>query len=62
MSRRAALATGAGLCAGFAGRVSTGATSPDSVGSELVENDDTDRIFENPESQRVEDSITGRFG
>jgi len=27
-----------------------------------VEFDDTDKIFENPESQRVEDYITGKFG
>jgi phosphate transport system ATP-binding protein len=32
------------------------------TGGELVEYDDTDRIFENPESQRVEDYITGKFG
>ena len=32
------------------------------TGGELVEVDDTDRIFENPESQRVEDYITGKFG
>jgi len=32
------------------------------TGGELVEFDDTDEIFENPESQRVEDYITGKFG
>jgi phosphate transport system ATP-binding protein len=32
------------------------------TGGELVEFDDTQRIFENPESQRVEDYITGKFG
>jgi phosphate transport system ATP-binding protein len=32
------------------------------TGGELVEVDDTDKIFENPESQRVEDYITGKFG
>ncbi|MFB6083431.1 MAG: phosphate ABC transporter ATP-binding protein PstB [Halorientalis sp.] len=32
------------------------------TGGELVEYDDTDKIFENPESQRVEDYITGKFG
>ena len=32
------------------------------TGGELVEYGDTDRIFENPESQRVEDYITGKFG
>ena len=32
------------------------------TGGELVEFDDTDRIFENPQSQRVEDYITGKFG
>jgi len=32
------------------------------TGGELVEFDDTDTIFENPESQRVEDYITGKFG
>ena len=32
------------------------------TGGELVEFDDTDQIFENPESQRVEDYITGKFG
>ena len=32
------------------------------TGGELVEEDDTDKIFENPESQRVEDYITGKFG
>jgi phosphate transport system ATP-binding protein len=32
------------------------------TGGELVEYDDTDRIFENPQSQRVEDYITGKFG
>lgn len=32
------------------------------TGGELVEYGDTDHIFENPESQRVEDYITGKFG
>ncbi|MFC6718721.1 phosphate ABC transporter ATP-binding protein PstB [Halovalidus salilacus] len=32
------------------------------TGGELVEYDDTDKIFENPEHQRVEDYITGKFG
>ncbi|MFT4921823.1 MAG: phosphate transport system ATP-binding protein [Haloarculaceae archaeon] len=32
------------------------------TGGELVEYGDTDRIFENPESERVEDYITGKFG
>ncbi len=32
------------------------------TGGELVEFNDTDKIFENPESQRVEDYITGKFG
>ncbi|WP_248897790.1 phosphate ABC transporter ATP-binding protein PstB [Haloplanus halobius] len=32
------------------------------TGGELVEYGDTDRIFENPRSQRVEDYITGKFG
>ncbi|WP_436911848.1 phosphate ABC transporter ATP-binding protein PstB [Halosimplex marinum] len=32
------------------------------TGGELVEYDDTETIFENPESQRVEDYITGKFG
>ncbi|WP_247010000.1 phosphate ABC transporter ATP-binding protein PstB [Halorientalis litorea] len=32
------------------------------TGGELVEFGDTDKIFENPESQRVEDYITGKFG
>jgi phosphate transport system ATP-binding protein len=32
------------------------------TGGELVEYGDTDRIFENPDSQRVEDYITGKFG
>ena len=32
------------------------------TGGELVEYDATDEIFENPESQRVEDYITGKFG
>ncbi|PSP82590.1 phosphate ABC transporter ATP-binding protein [Halobacteriales archaeon QS_6_64_34] len=32
------------------------------TGGELVEFDDTGTIFENPESQRVEDYITGKFG
>ncbi len=32
------------------------------TGGELVEFDATDAIFENPESDRVEDYITGKFG
>jgi phosphate transport system ATP-binding protein len=32
------------------------------TGGELVEFDDTQRIFENPANQRVEDYITGKFG
>jgi len=32
------------------------------TGGELVEYDETDRIFENPRSQRVEDYVTGKFG
>ena len=32
------------------------------TGGELVEFDDTDKIFENPDSDRVEDYITGKFG
>ena len=32
------------------------------TGGELVEFDDTQKIFENPESQRVENYITGKFG
>ncbi|WP_152042825.1 phosphate ABC transporter ATP-binding protein PstB [Salinigranum salinum] len=32
------------------------------TGGELVEFDDTQKIFENPASQRVEDYITGKFG
>jgi phosphate transport system ATP-binding protein len=32
------------------------------TGGELVEYDDTETIFENPEHQRVEDYITGKFG
>jgi len=32
------------------------------TGGELVEYGDTDEIFENPESQRVEDYVTGKFG
>ncbi|WP_222918183.1 phosphate ABC transporter ATP-binding protein PstB [Natrinema sp. SYSU A 869] len=32
------------------------------TGGELVEFDDTGKIFENPESQRVEDYVTGKFG
>ena len=32
------------------------------TGGELVEFDDTAKIFENPEDQRVEDYITGKFG
>jgi phosphate transport system ATP-binding protein len=32
------------------------------TGGELVEFGNTDQIFENPDSQRVEDYITGKFG
>ena len=32
------------------------------TGGELVEYGETDQIFENPKSQRVEDYITGKFG
>jgi phosphate transport system ATP-binding protein len=32
------------------------------TGGELVEYDETDKVFQNPESQRVEDYITGKFG
>jgi phosphate transport system ATP-binding protein len=32
------------------------------TGGELVEFDDTQKIFENPDHQRVEDYITGKFG
>jgi phosphate transport system ATP-binding protein len=32
------------------------------TGGQLVEYGDTNEIFENPESQRVEDYITGKFG
>jgi phosphate transport system ATP-binding protein len=32
------------------------------TGGELVEYDDTEKIFENPESRRVEDYISGKFG
>nr|WP_310732450.1 phosphate ABC transporter ATP-binding protein PstB [Halostella litorea] len=32
------------------------------TGGELVEFDDTNTVFENPEHQRVEDYITGKFG
>jgi phosphate transport system ATP-binding protein len=32
------------------------------TGGELVEYDDTEKIFNDPESQRVEDYITGKFG
>jgi len=32
------------------------------TGGELVEFDDTQKIFENPSDQRVEDYITGKFG
>ncbi len=32
------------------------------TGGELVEFDDTNEIFENPDHQRVEDYITGKFG
>jgi len=32
------------------------------TGGQLVEYDDTETIFEDPESQRVEDYVTGKFG
>ncbi|GAA0245098.1 phosphate ABC transporter ATP-binding protein PstB [Haladaptatus pallidirubidus] len=32
------------------------------TGGELVEYDETGKIFENPESQRVEDYVSGKFG
>ena len=32
------------------------------TGGQLVEFGDTDKIFENPDNQRVEDYITGKFG
>jgi len=32
------------------------------TGGELVEFDDTSKVFENPDHQRVEDYITGKFG
>ena len=32
------------------------------TGGELVEFDDTQSVFQNPESERVEDYITGKFG
>lgn len=32
------------------------------TGGRLVEYDDTDRLFENPESERVEEYISGKFG
>ncbi len=32
------------------------------TGGELVEYDDTEKIFENPDDDRVEDYITGKFG
>jgi len=32
------------------------------TGGELVEYGDTDQVFENPQSERVEDYITGKFG
>jgi ABC-type phosphate transport system ATPase subunit len=32
------------------------------AGGELVEFDDTDAVFQNPENDRVEDYITGKFG
>ena len=32
------------------------------TGGELVEYDETEKIFENPESQRVEDYVAGKFG
>lgn len=44
-----------------AGRISD-QTAVFLTGGELVEYDNTNKIFENPESQRVEDYITGKFG
>jgi phosphate transport system ATP-binding protein len=44
-----------------AARIS-GKTAVFLTGGELVEFDDTQKIFENPESERVEDYITGKFG
>ena len=32
------------------------------TGGELAEYDETERIFEDPQSQRVEDYVTGKFG
>ena len=32
------------------------------TGGELVEYGETDQVFENPHSERVEDYITGKFG
>ncbi|MFP4217346.1 MAG: phosphate ABC transporter ATP-binding protein, partial [Salinarchaeum sp.] len=32
------------------------------TGGELIEYGETEKIFENPESQRVEDYVTGKFG
>ncbi|ELY34588.1 phosphate ABC transporter ATP-binding protein, partial [Halalkalicoccus jeotgali B3] len=32
------------------------------TGGELVEFGDTNKVFENPENQQVEDYITGKFG
>lgn len=32
------------------------------TGGEMVEYDETDRIFENPNDKRVEDYVTGKFG
>jgi len=32
------------------------------TGGKLVEYDDTNKIFEDPESDRVEDYVTGKFG
>jgi len=32
------------------------------TGGELVEYDRTEKVFENPENDRVEDYITGKFG
>jgi len=32
------------------------------TGGELVEFDDTQKVFQNPDSERVEDYITGKFG
>ncbi|HLI01566.1 MAG TPA: phosphate ABC transporter ATP-binding protein, partial [Acidimicrobiales bacterium] len=48
-----------------AGRVSDRTaffTAEPSEGGQLVEIDDTDRIFTNPSDKRTEDYVTGRFG